>query len=234
MDIRTLSRATGAFCLIVGPASVALGSLFQQVHDGDSASTALRRIAAHPGAAHTAILFDVGAVAMIPAMLYLMRQARDRGPRLALIGGAVAFIGWTVGVASFVGIDVLQYHAAQAADHAAAVGLVDKVNHDSILGALVGVFVIGHLLGMLLLGIALWRARAVATWAAFLVAFMPLAHLAVHSIGGAVDAATYGLLAVGMIACAFKALGTPNDAWENAPRTLGGQRTSPDRSAATV
>jgi len=168
MDIRTLSRATGAFCLIVGPISVALGSLFQQVHDGDSTSTALRRIAAHPGAAHAAIVFDVGAIAMIPATLFLMQLARDRAPRLAIIGGAIAFIGWTVGVASFVGTDVLQYHAAQATDHAAALALVDKVNHDPILGSLVGVFVVGHLLGMLLLGIGLWRARAVATWAAFL------------------------------------------------------------------
>ena len=35
-------------------------------------------------------------------------------------------------------------------------------------------FIIGHVLGMLLLGIALWRGRAVPRWAATLVGLAPL------------------------------------------------------------
>ena len=97
-------------------------------------------------------------------------------------------------------------HAARAHDHAAAVSLITAANDDWATSVLLGVFLVGHLLGMLILGVALWRSRAVPLWAAALVGLAPLAHLLVHSAGRVPNAAAYALMTAGMGAgCAVAA-----------------------------
>jgi hypothetical protein len=63
------------------------------------------------------------------------------------------------------------------------------------------------MLGLLLLGIALWRSRAVPRWAAALVGLASLAQVPVHD-SGVGSAVAYGLLLIGMAACAVTLLRT--------------------------
>lgn len=211
MNVRAVSRRFGAAALVIGPLSLVLGSLFQVAGDDDSVPASLAKIAAHPSGEREVIVFDLLAGFMLPAVLYLMRLAGPRAPRLTLAGGTVAFVAWLAGLVSLGASDLLYDHAAQLPDRASAVSLVHAITSDAAFVVPEALFIIGHLLGMLLLGIALWRSRAVPRWAAALVGLAPLVQLLVHDQVGAVDACANGLFLIGMAACAVKLLRTPPD-----------------------
>jgi hypothetical protein len=206
MDVSRTSRRFGAFSLIAAGAALAAGTLFEAAGDDDSAGAAIAKIAAHQGQQRWAIAADLLAVFILPAILYLMRLARPGSPRLAMVGGTIAFAGWLAALLGFVGLDILEYHAAQAVDGAHAVALVQATTDDPAFGGLVAVFVIGHVLGMVLLGAALWRARTVPRWAAALMAVAIVVHLPAHFVSKGVDAAGYGLLAIAFAGCALALL----------------------------
>jgi hypothetical protein len=136
-----------------------------------------------------------------------MRLAGARAPRLTLAGGAVSFAAWMAGLYSLGASDLLYDHAAQSPDRASAVSLVHAVTGDAAFVIPEILFIVGHMLGMLLLGIALWRSRAVPRWAAALVGLASLAQVPVHdsAVG---SAGAYGLLLIGMAACAVTLIGT--------------------------
>ena len=130
---------------------------------------------------------------MLPAVLYLMRLAGPKAPRLTLAGGAVAFAAWLAGLVSLGASDLLYVHAAQLADRASAVTLVHAITTDAAFVVPEVLFIIGHVVGMLLLGIALWRSRAVPRWAAALVGLAPLVQLFVNDQASVVSACCFGL-----------------------------------------
>ncbi len=84
--------------------------------------------------------------------------------------------------------------------------LVKAVFNDPGFIAPLAVFLIGHVVGMLLLGIALWRSKAVALWAAALVGLGPIVQFAVDSGPRALGAAAWALVFVGTAACAVALL----------------------------
>jgi hypothetical protein len=214
MDDRTVSRWFGAASLVIGGAAVTLGSLFEVTNDGDSVRQALGTIATHQSDQRGLIVTDLVAALMLPAMLYLMRLARKGSPRLALSGGVLAFAGWLAGLMGLGAGDVVFYHAARADDHAAAVSLVTAVTDDTTTSVLLGIFLVGHLLGMLLLGVALWRSRAVPRWGAALVGLAPIGHLLVHSAGRVPNGIAYALMTLGMGASALSLVRIANEEWD--------------------
>ena len=207
MNVRAVSRRFGAVALVIGPLGLVLGSLFQVVSDDDSVSASLAKIAAHPSGERAEIICDLLAAFMVPAVLYLMRLSGPRAPRLTLVGGAVSFASWMAGLYSVGASDLLYLHAAQSPDRAGAVSLVHAVTGDGVFTVPAFGFIVGHMLGMLLLGIALWRSRAVPRWAAALVGLASLAQVPVHD-SGVGSAVAYGLLLIGMAACAVTLLRT--------------------------
>jgi hypothetical protein len=207
MNVRAVSIHFGAAALVIGPLGLVLSSLFQVASDDDSVSASLAKIAAHPSGEHAVIICDLLVAFMVPAVLYLMRLAGPRAPRLTLIGGTVAFAAWLAGLFSVGASDLLYDHAAQSPDRAGAVSLVHAVTGDAAFTVPAFLFIVGHMLGLLLLGIALWRSRAVPRWAAALVGLASLAQVPVHD-SGAGSAVAYGLLLIGMAACAVTLLRT--------------------------
>ena len=209
MNVRAVSHYFGAAALVIGPLGLVLGSLFGVVGDDDSVPASLAKIAARPSGQRAVIICDLLAAFMVPAVLYLMRLAGPRAPRLTLAGGAVAFAAWLAGLVSLGASDLLYYHAAQLPDRASAVTLVHAVTSDAAFVIPEALFIIGHLLGMLLIGVALWRSRAVPRWAAVLVGLASVVQFLVHDQSDAVNACAYGLLLIGMAACAVTLLRPP-------------------------
>jgi len=209
MNVRTVSTRFGAAALIIGPLGLVLGSLFQVAGDDDSVSVSLAKIAAHPSGERAVIVCDLLAAFMLPAVLYLMRLAGPRAPRLTLAGGTVAFVAWLAGLISLGASDLLYDHAAQLSDRASAVAVVHAVTSDAAFVIPEVLFIVGHVLGLLLLGIALWRGRAVPRWAAGLVGLAPVVQFLVNDQGDAVNACAFGLFLIGMAACAVTLLRTP-------------------------
>jgi hypothetical protein len=220
MDVRTMSRWFGAASLIIGGAAVTAGTLFEITGDDDSVRVELTKIAAHQSAQRGLMAADLVAVLMLPAVLYLMRLARSGAPRLAVAGGVIAFAGWLGGLLGLGATDIVFYHAARLADRPDAVRLLTAVTDDAASNVLLGVFLVGHILGMLLLGAALWRSRSAPRWAAALVALAPLAHLLLHNAGKAPDAIAYACMTLGLAGCAVSLLRLRDDEWD-LPVALG-------------
>jgi hypothetical protein len=207
MNVRAVSIRFGAAALVIGPLGLVAGSLFQVASDDDSVSASLAKIAAHPSGERAVIICDLLAAFMVPAVLYLMRLAGPGAPRLTLIGGAVSSAAWLSGLYSVGASDLLYLQAAQSPDRASAVSLVHAVTTDAAFAIPAFGFIVGHMLGLLLLGIALWRSRAVPRWAAVLVGLASLAQVPVHD-SGVGSAVAYGLLLIGMAACAVTLIRT--------------------------
>lgn len=97
-----------------------------------------------------------------------------------------------------------------------------------------GAYVLGHVIGTVLLGIALAKARAVPLWAAVLVAISQPAHFIafVAFRNQALDGLAWGAMAVGFIAASLAIIRTPNDEWD-LPPLRDALRTSFEAEAAT-
>src|SRR5262249_26935614 len=142
---------------------------------------------------------------MVPAVLFALSLAWRRAPGLSLAAGVFAVTGW-VAIVSLATHDALIAQAGHRGyDQAQAVALTDAWSNSGLVNAYTALFVIGHLVGTVLLGAALWRARAIPRWAAAAVAVsMPLHLVAFVSSIAALDIAAYALLIVGFAACAVR------------------------------
>jgi hypothetical protein len=99
--------------------------------------------------------------------------------------------------------DVVIRAAAAQPDHATAVGTVSAFEHSAVVTGLTVLYLAGHLIGFILLGIALIRSRAVPTWAGIALCVSPVAEMLGEAAGLTVLAATgFALLAVAFGACA--------------------------------
>ena len=81
-------------------------------------------------------------------------------------------------------------------------------------------FVVGHVLGTILLGVAMLRSRLVPAWAAWVtIVAQPLHFVAAVILGSHwLDLFAWGLNAVGFAALALAILRLPDDEWAPAPR----------------
>jgi hypothetical protein len=101
------------------------------------------------------------------------------------------------------GVDALLYEAAVQTDRAAAARLVDAFVNDPFVGTLTVVYLATHVVGFILLAVALRRVRAVPAWACVCLAVWPLLEMGGYASGGkAVAAVGYAALAAGYAACA--------------------------------
>src|SRR4051795_810715 len=105
-----------------------------------------------PDAAY-AFLF-VGAILMVPAALGLMHMLREREVAFGHLGGGLSLIG-LMGMTGLVGMDV-----------GGTTHLIDRVDHLSGVGNWMFVATMGFGLGMAMLGMGVFRAHAVMSWAA--------------------------------------------------------------------
>ncbi|MGW5156265.1 hypothetical protein ACWEPN_12375 [Nonomuraea wenchangensis] len=143
--------------------------------DGSGAE-ALALAAAHPG------LYRLGTVAamlasmlMVPAVLGVKRLVADRSPKLGFVGAVLTAGGYICyfGIALSGITDVaMAEHGGPVQDYAI---VIDNSQSDVSTLWVFLLFVLGNLVGTLLLGLALLRSRRVPLWAAAaLLAWPPL------------------------------------------------------------
>lgn len=218
MDVRTISRTAAAIALV--GAAVVNAIPIEVSSDGDApAADQLRDYANNPGAARVSNVLLLGAILLVPAMIYAARLARRGAPKLAFFGGGLAALGWLAGLISIGGMGFALYEGSKLADRAGAAALIDGIGSDPVYGTLVLTFVAGHAIGMILLGVALWRSRAVAPWAAALFIAAPVLHVVGHAASPVVDQASGLAFLISAVAVAARVMRTPNEAWD-APATV--------------
>ena len=232
MDIRTASRTFAAASLIIGPLAFAIPVNFTEADS--KAAEQLRVTSHHLGLANLSNTLLLAEILLVPAMIYAARLARKSAPRLAFIGGGLSALAWIAGLISLGGLGVVFYYGARQTDQSAAATLLDKASNDPVIGTLTLLFVLGHLIGMIILGVALWRSRAIPAWAGIMFTLFPLVHLGAH-IGGSVvvDDLSALLLLIPAIVCAVTILRMRNDDWD-LPTATAAPAVPAERSAVPV
>ena len=154
-----------------------------------------------------------------PGVLALAWVVRRRAPVLATIGGGLAFVGYAaliqapdltaVGVAA----DAAGLPAADTERLIVAVGA-----HPAAVG-LIMLFLVGHIVGLVLLGIALLRSRVAPRWmAVVLIVAAPLDTVLGATTGAAaLVAGSFVLLAIGFAAASVALLRTDNPGFDLPP-----------------
>jgi hypothetical protein len=218
-DARTFRRLAAAAMLPLPALAIATQPLYRPAYDTLDTATTLDAIAAQPGAQRAFVW--TGALALltlVPAFLAAARLARRRRPVLATAAAAVnlaAYLGAGLGFAS---ADMMNEVAARSEyDRTVLTPYLDAVAAHPVFGLGIGLFVLGHIVGAVLLGAALWgivpRLASVA-----LIASQPLHFVAFVILQNRyLDAASWGLTALGLAACAITVLRTHNDDWDLPP-----------------
>jgi hypothetical protein len=220
-DTHHFRKMLAGAAMMLAPACVLLGAILHPSAPAEPAGQ-LAVAAGEAGrwtAAHLVLL--ASAVLALPAVLGLMHMLRERRAAYGHVGGALALLG----LLAFVGvlaIELVLGEMAQSGSRRAMVALLERMGSDAAIAApfLYGTLAFG--LGLIVLALGLYEARAVAWWQALalalggvgLVIAPPLASTVIAIVGAVLFLA--GLGSIGMTVL------TESDAdWEHTPEWRG-------------
>jgi uncharacterized protein DUF4386 len=217
-DLRRASRGLAALVMPIGPAAIAALRFLLPYSTTDSSATVAAKVVADPGRQSLILwLGFIGALTLVPGVLWVGRLTRRRAPRMTAAALVLLVPGY-LSLAWLAGSDVLLWIGArQGLDVPTLVRLYDATHPTSDIAA--GLFVLGHVIGTVLLGVAMWRSRAVPRWAAIITMVSQPLHFvaAVIVASPSLDLVAWGMNAVGFAAASVAVLRLPDDEWELPP-----------------
>lgn len=234
-DLRRITRWALAVLLPVGPAAVAVQRYVLPYRTTDGPQAVVAKVAADPQAQSLLLwLALVGLFSLVPGVLAVARLTRRRAPRttmaaVLLLVPAYLSMGWLVGS------DVLLWVGVHAGVDQSTLVRLYSTDHPTTMVA-AAVFVLGHVVGTVLLGVALWRSSAVPRWAAVLtLVAQPLHFTAAVLLGSpTLDLAAWGLNVLGFAAAGLAILRLRDDDWDLAPATSVVARQTEDDSTTIL
>jgi Domain of unknown function (DUF4386) len=166
-DHRAPWRWLIAVALPIGPLLVTITRGIMPYWTTDDTQTMVAKSLAHPGAMQAMAWLSLFMLPpLVIAMLALGYLARRGSPVLATIGAAISFVAYvdwgTAGNSDLMALAAGQ----QGFDQETITRFIDATANHPVASVASFGWVIGHILGMVLLGIALLRARAVPKWVA--------------------------------------------------------------------
>jgi hypothetical protein len=210
---RTVPLSVWAVVLLmpVGPLAVAVLRLILPYYTASDSAGVVAAVEAHPGRQSAVLWLSYLAIlSLVPGVIAAARLCRDAAPRLTTWALALSVPGY-LSLGAFLGSDHLLWSGHEAGLSAAdRVALLDG-GHPSI-DVAIGVFVLGHVVGTVLLGVALLRSGRIPAWAAWAVAVsQPLHFVAAVVLGSPqLDFAAWSLTALGMAVVARALLCEPS------------------------
>jgi hypothetical protein len=200
--ISTKVRSAGVLCLIGGSVFQLVQFLVSPMKEADDTSKQVSAALAHQTAMSWAQVLDVPLLLLIPAVLFAGGVAGFGRTRLATVGTVIAFVS-VLGAGYLLAQDVVVAAAAHATDHSTATKVVKAFEHGTAMNIVLAIYLVGHLVGFVLLGIALARSGKVPVWAGVAVCLWPVGEmLGEASRVAPVAAIGFALLVVGFGACA--------------------------------
>lgn len=220
------ARLLAALVIPLGPAAVAGLRYALPYNTTDDDARIVEQVLAAPGRQSLVLwLGFVAILTLVPGAVWVGRLTCARAPRLTAVALVLLVPGYLV-LGWLAATDLLVWMGAGAGlDAATLTRLLGAVHPTSdIAGAL---FVAGHVLGTVLLGLAMWTSAAVPRWAAVLTSVSQPLHFvaAVVLTSHALDLAAWGMQAVGFAAAAYFFVRLPTTSASD-PRRTG---TSPVR-----
>ena len=215
-DAHHFRKMVAGLCMMLAPLLVLVGEIFHPEIKSDAAEQ-FGVVAANADEwAMAHVFLFAGAVLAVPAVLGLMHMLRERQVAFGHVGGGMAMVG-LMAVAGVIGIEMTLWQMAEGS-RAEMVALLERMTDATAI--VVPFFVLSLFtgLGLAVLGMGLYRARAVQSWMAGCVAaagiLFVVEALSYTSVFGVVAAA---LLTVGLGSIGWMVWRESDDAWEHTP-----------------
>jgi hypothetical protein len=223
-DSHHFRKTIAGMCMIAAPLLLLVGMVVHPERKSDVGDQ-LGVIAQNMDAWYVAhLLVAVSLVLAVPAVLGLMHMLREREVAFGHLGGALAMVGLlaTTGVVAIEGFVGWQAAAATGAEGGAMTALFERLTETT--GIVIPFFVmsLAFTVGMLFLAAGLYRARAVQSWTAAMLAIgsvvFAIGTLATGELLSIVGAA---VLLVGFVQVGRMVLAESDEEWEHTPEYRG-------------
>lgn len=204
-----LVRVLAAVAIVGGPLGYLIGGVLEPVGHANGRVTITANATANPtvNAVHL-VAFVIASLLLPVGVAALAYLARRRAPWLAVIGGILGVLGW-LPFSALTALDDLAVAMTRAPDHGSFAGLWDVFAFDAVMNGYLFIYIVGHLLAYILLGVALLRAGVLPRWAAIaVIVSSPLMIAAwvvpggLGRVGLVIAAVSVGLLIVGSLPAA--------------------------------
>ena len=160
----TFQRLSLAACILLAPLSI---TLYLVSWPGNLRAPLMASAMAGPTGNTLHFIGAIAASFFLPlGYLGMSLLGMRRSPWLATISAALSLVGW-IPWSALIGIDVLAYDIAQVGSTPQLAALWTHFNSDPVMLVYLLIYVIGHLLSAVLIGIMLGRLRLVPAWAAW-------------------------------------------------------------------
>lgn len=224
-DPRQKWRRAAAIVLPVGPLGILAVRALMPYWTDDSVEEMVAGVAGHPVRAEAIVwIFAACFPALVLAPLIIGFVSRFGSPRLARVGAGLTFVGFA-GLGAVGSTDLMTHTMARGGfDQAVIVRATEALAAHPVSAISVGVFVVGHIVGMILLGIAVARAGVVVAWAGVAIAVSQPVHFvsAVVLPSRWLDVTLgWGLTALGFTLVALAIWRMSDDEWDRPPVVPG-------------
>jgi hypothetical protein len=219
-DLRHASRVLAAVVMPIGPIAVAVLRFILPYTTSDNSSDAVREVTAHQTAQSVVVwLGFLACLTLIPGVIFAGRVVARGAPRLAATATILLVVGYISLAWLTVGDAFLLFGIRQHLPVSVLRSMYDGSIHPAA-GVAAGLFVLGHVLGTILLGVGMLRGRVTPLWAAVVtIIAQPIHFVAAVIVGShALDLVGWGLNAVGFAVLSMAVLQLPDDEWAPAPR----------------
>lgn len=217
-DLRRGTRWLAALVIPIGPVAVAVLRYVLPYVTVDDPATIVQKVVSHPGRQSLVLWLGFAAIlTLVPGVLWVGRLTRRRAPTVTAAALLLAVPGY-LSLTWLIGSDVLLWSGVRhGVDPGVLARMYESGHATSNIAA--GLFVVGHVLGTVLLGIAMWRSRSVPRWAALMTLVSQPLHLvaAVILVSPSLDLIAWGMNAVGFAAAAVAVLRLHDAAWDLSP-----------------
>jgi hypothetical protein len=220
-DAHHFRKMLAGACMVVAPVFLLVATVIHPASDMDEA-TQVATIAENLDAWYAAHLIALVAIVLtVPALLGLMHMLRERQVSLGHVGGGLALIG----LLAFVGIvamELVMWELVSEGDLAAAVTLLQGLNESAGILIPFALVSFGFSIGMALLSVGLYRARAVQSWMAVCVgAGAILFGFGIATAMNWLTIVAAAFLVVGLGSIGRMVLRETDEAWEHTPEYEG-------------
>ena len=159
-DLRRTARIFAAILLPVGPACIALLRFVLPYNLTDSAEESIAGIAAEPGRQSAVVwLGFVALLTLVPAVIWVGRVTKREAPRLTAAAMVLLVPAYTA-LGLLVASDAVAWQGIDEGHDRAMLADLFAPSHP-VMAVEAGIFVAGHVLGTILLGLAMLRTAGV-------------------------------------------------------------------------
>ena len=211
-------RTVAGLCLVAAPLLFAAAEIATPQPSGNAAAQ-LASYAQHRDQLLAGLLCGIASsMLFVPALFGLLHQIRGRGVVYAHVAAGMIVYG-LVTAAALGGINVMFWEMTKPGmNRTAMINVLNGLEHGSALPG--APLLAGHYLfalGVVLLGIALWRARIAPRWAGILVALFPVSDVALSPAGDIASLVSDAIGVVGFAALGLRLLAASDEAWDQTP-----------------